>query len=260
MSSAAIASLADRPESAAHSQTANSSGVRPFHRQKSGCDGLFTSAPWSSSHFATRRRPYCAARCSIVTPSGGHMPASPGSDSNTAITASSPPVIMASRRRRTPSPCALTLRAPRFSSCAVISATISSYPRSSAIVRGLVASRLGQMPSRVSAPASSSSRVISTSRAMTAMWMARISKPDGPSRSRSTISGLRASSARTAPRSPFCTASCNLVVVTPSTAAFSFGQLSNPYERASTNCASCRAKVSGVAVRWWAADLDDRVW
>jgi hypothetical protein len=38
--------------------------------------------------------------------------------------------------------------------------------------------RLGQMPSRVPAPASSSSRVISTSRAMTAMWMARISKPD----------------------------------------------------------------------------------
>ena len=126
---------------------------------------------------------------------------------------------------------AFVLRAPRVSSCATIIATISSYPRSSAMVSGPVASRLGQMPPRVSAPASSSSRVISTSRFMTAMWRARISKPAGPPRIRSTISGRRARSARAAPRSPFCTASCNLVVVTPSTAAFSFGQLSNPSAR-----------------------------
>ena len=253
MSSAAIASHVERPDgSSAHSHAAKSNGVRPS-RQKSGRDFRFASAPWSSNHFATRSLPWPAARCSIVTPSGGQTSASAGWDSNTAITASSPPDIMACRRRWKPSPSAFAPRAPRFSSCATIIATISSYPRSSAMVRGLVASRLGQMPPRVSAPDSSSSRVISTSRCMTAMWRARISKPEGPPRIRSTISGRRARSARAAPRSPFCTASCNLVVVTPATAAFSFGQLSNPYERASTNCASWRAKVSGVALRWWAA-------
>ena len=50
-------------------------------------------------------------------------------------------------------------------------------------------------------------------------------------------------------RSALSTASCSLAAVTPSTAAFSFGQLSNPYDRASTNCASCSANVSGSALR-----------
>src|SRR5688500_728111 len=42
------------------------------------------------------------------------MPASARSDSNRAITASSPPLIMAARKRRTPASWTLTWRAPRF--------------------------------------------------------------------------------------------------------------------------------------------------
>jgi hypothetical protein len=69
------------------------------------------------------------------------------------------------------------LAPPRRCSSSSIIATISSYPRSFAIVQAVVASRCGWMPCGAFAPCRISSRAISSDRFITAQWMARCSSP-----------------------------------------------------------------------------------
>ena len=144
MSRAAIASLVDRSASATHSQTANSSGVRPFHRREVRLRRLVHVGPVVEQpcrHPAGGR--ICAARCSIVTPSGGSRrpawaPIEHGDHrllaaSHHGVAETTDAVAWAS-----------TPRAPRFSSCAVISVTIRRTRVPGRSCAGLVASRLGQ--------------------------------------------------------------------------------------------------------------------
>jgi hypothetical protein len=105
--------------------------------------------------------------------------------------------------------------ARRRCSSSLMIATISSYPRSVAMVSGLVASRCGYIPARAFAPWSISTLTISGDRFRTASSIPPLAS-----------SGRTFSIARTCTRSPARTASEKRFAVTPSTYALSLGQLS----------------------------------